>query len=383
MDNLLLSPSLGITKRLLLLSGDGTAVKEVVKKYFKMSKPPAPEILEGKAITSDVDRGINKVYVVKNGMKHWISSPEEFVRLGFKGEDIQRLPESMINAISEGNAIGETVYDIRFGICSPFIHGRGIEIGAGPHPQSLPDGANCEYFDKRDDRELDEYFGDETGENVKLKVYPIEKISERFPKQADFLIAHNVLEHSSNPIRTLIDWHSYVKDSGTLILSLPYHECCPDKGRNPAPFEHIVCDYLLDRDDLNYESKEHIYSYIMGWIDEGGFKGKSKFEVSGSSHQCAKSENNDLHWHVYTEDVLQKIIQFSALCSRKNVSFERIAAPYKNDKDCRTTCEIIIIYRIFNAKLPSIDSSLMHDINNLRNSFSDALEVLNEVSRNF
>ena len=357
-------------------------MKVFVKKLFKMLKPPAPENLEGVAITSDVDRGTNKVYVVKNGMKHWISSPDEFVRLGFKGEDIQRLPESIINAIPEGKAIGITAYDIRFRICSPFIHGRGIEIGAGPHPQSLPDGATCEYFDKRDGRELDEYFRDETGGDVKFKVYPLERFSERFPHHADFLIAHNVLEHTSNPIHTLIDWHNYVKDNGTLILSLPYYECCPDKGRNPAPFEHVLFDYLLDRNDLSYESKEHVYSYIMGWADEGGFKGKSKLEVAGFAHQCAKSENNDLHWHVYTEDVLQKIIQFSALCSRKNVSFERIAAPYKNGKDCRTTCEIIVIYRIFNAKFLSIDSSLMHDINNLKNSFSDALAILNEVSGN-
>jgi len=291
-------------------------VKVYVKKFFKHLKPPAPETLEGKAITSEVDRGTNKVYVVKNGMKHWISSSEEFVRLGFKGEDIQRLPESMINEIPEGNTIGITAYDIRVRICSPFIHGRGIEIGAGPHPQSLPDGATCEYFDKRDNQELDEYFADDTGESIKLKVYPLEKISERFPNHADFLIAHNVLEHSSNPIRTLIDWHNYVKDNGTVILSIPYNECCPDKGRNPAPFEHILFDYLLDRNDLSYESKEHIYSYIMGWIDEGGFKGKDKFEVASHSHQCARSEINDLHWHVYTEDILQKMIQFSALCSK-------------------------------------------------------------------
>jgi len=357
-------------------------VKVYVKKFFKHLKPPAPETLEGKAITSEVDRGTNKVYVVKNGMKHWISSSEEFVRLGFKGEDIQRLPESMINEIPEGNTIGITAYDIRVRICSPFIHGRGIEIGAGPHPQSLPDGATCEYFDKRDNQELDEYFADDTGESIKLKVYPLEKISERFPNHADFLIAHNVLEHSSNPIRTLIDWHNYVKDNGTVILSIPYNECCPDKGRNPAPFEHILFDYLLDRNDLSYESKEHIYSYIMGWIDEGGFKGKDKFEVASHSHQCARSEINDLHWHVYTEDILQKMIQFSALCSRKNVYFERIAAPHKNDNDCKTTCEIIVIYQIFSTKFSSIDSSLMHEINNLRNSFSNALEILNELGGN-
>lgn len=106
-----------------------------------MSKFPAQKALKGKAIASDVDRGTNKVYVVKNEMKHWISSPEEFVRLGSKEEYVQRLPASMVNAIPEGNAIGVTAYDLKFRICSLLIHGRGIEIRAWLHPLSLPDGA--------------------------------------------------------------------------------------------------------------------------------------------------------------------------------------------------------------------------------------------------
>jgi len=314
--------------------------------------------LENELIVSDELRDFNKVYLVKEGEKRWIMSPTAFEKLGFKWKNIKKIPLSILNKIPEGAPIGESTYDIRYRMVAPFLSGRGIEIGAGVNPQRLPKGVACEYFDKRNEEKLLEYFG----ENSKIKTYPMTQFSYQFPLLADFLIAHNVLEHCSNPINMLVEWHNFVKHGGTVVLSVPYHECCPDKGRNVSPFDHILLDYLLERNDDSFESREHIYSNIMGWIDDGGFKDKSKFEVAQSAHQCAKAKENDLHWHVFSEDVLKTSIQFSALIEGKSVCFEKVSAPYKTDNDYKTECEIIVIYHILNEKTQSIDEMLKQEL---------------------
>jgi len=324
--------------------------------------------LENELIVSDEKRDFNKVYLVKEGEKRWIMSPTAFEKFGFKWENIKKIPQSIINKIPEGSPIGESTYDIRYRMVGSFLSGKGIEIGAGVNPQRLPKGITCEYFDKRDDGELLKYFG----ENSKIKTYPFTQFSHHFPELADFLIAHNVLEHCSNPISTLIEWHNFVKHGGTVVLSVPYHECCPDKGRNVSPFDHILLDYLLERNDDSFESREHIYSNIMGWIDDGGFKDKSKFEVAQSAHQCAKAKENDLHWHVFSEDVLKMAIQFSALISGKNIIFERVSAPYKKDIVEKTDCEIIVIYRIYNEKIQTMDVMLKQELERTTHLLNEA-----------
>jgi SAM-dependent methyltransferase len=324
--------------------------------------------LENELIESDEKKDFNKVYWVKNGEKRWIMHPGIFEKLGFKWENIKKIPQSIIDTILEGLPIGESVRDNRYRMAEPFLSGRGIEIGAGMNPQRLPEGVVCEYFDKRNDEEFLKYFA----ENSKIKTYPMTEFSLYFADLSDFLIAHNVLEHCSNPISTLIGWHNLVKHGGTVIISVPYHECCPDKGRNVSPFDHILLDYLLERNDDSFESREHIYSNIMGWIDDGGFKGKSKLEVAQSAHQCAKAEVNDLHWHVFSEDVLKMIIMFSALITGKNIIFERVAAPYKTDIVEKTDCEIIMVYRIYNEIPQSIDGVLKQELEKTRHLLNAA-----------
>jgi len=324
--------------------------------------------LENELIISDEKHGFNRIYLVKNGEKRWIMSPTTFEKLGFKWENIKKIPESIINRIPEGAPIGESTPDIRYRMAEPFLSGRGIEIGAGLNPQRLPSGVACEYFDTRNDRELLKYFG----ENSKIKTYPVTQFSNHFPDLADFLIAHNVIEHCSNPISTLIEWHTFVKQGGTIVLSIPHHECCPDKGRNVSPFDHILLDFLFGRNDDSFESREHIYSFILGWIDNGGFKNKNKFEVAECAHQCAHAKENDLHWHVFSEDVLKMTIRFSALIAGNNIYFERISAPYKTDVAEKTECEIIAIYRVYNERTQSLDAALKQELEKTRHLLKNA-----------
>ena len=117
----------------------------------------------------------------------------------------------------------------------------------------------------------------------------------------------------------------------------------------------------------------------MGWIDDGGFKDKSKFEVARSAHQCAQAKENDLHWHVFSEDVLKMAIQFSALMTGNYIVFERVSAPYKTDAIERTDSEIIVIYRVYKEKTQIIDVQLRQELERTRQLLNTAQKKIASV----
>ena len=270
---------------------------------------------------------------------------------------------------------------VRYELTQFLIKGRGIEIGAGAYPHPLPEGARCEYFDKRTEKELAGLFG--VNESSIRKVYSLEVVRERFPDKADFLIAHHVLEHISDPIRALIEWNSYVKDGGMFVISVPDADYCPDKGRLVSTFEHVLMDYFLGRDDDSFESREHIYSFVMGWIDDGFAKNMNKFDVAKKAHECARAQKNDLHWHAFNEELLRKIIATAAFFGNRSIRIEATATPYSADKKRRTTNEIICAYRIENiledAAPDFFAEQISREIRHVRKKFVNALEKINKV----
>lgn len=278
-----------------------------------------------------------KIYLIECSEKRLVTSPDILKNLAIKTDDIINISDKELQFIPEGKPFGIDCNMIRYKLSKEFLKGRGLEIGAGAYPQQIPEGVFCEYFDKKNENERD----------IK-KTYSLKAFRERFPHGADFLIAHNVLEHTSNPIKTLIEWNDYVKPGGNVVISVPHVNYCPDKGRLIPSFEHILLDYLLDRDDNSFESREHIYSFIMGWIDEGFAKDKDKFYIAQKAHECAKAKENDLHWHAFDEDLFEKVVKASALFGNKNIIIECTAMPGHSDKKYNTTGEIICIYCINN-----------------------------------
>jgi predicted SAM-dependent methyltransferase len=270
---------------------------------------------------------------------------------------------------------------VRYELTRPLIKGQGIEIGAGANPHPLPVGAVCEYFDKRTEKELAGLFGVE--ESSIHKVYSLEVVHERFPDKADFLIAHHVLEHISDPICALIEWNSYVKDGGVVVVSVPDADYCPDKGRLIPTFEHVLMDYFLERYDDSFESREHIYSFVMGWIDDGFAKDMNKFDIAKKAHECAKAQKNDLHWHAYNEELLRKIILTAPHFGNQSIRIEATATPYSEENERRTSNEIIYVYRIDNVlKDASTDlfaQQIIGEIKQVRTKFISALNKINKV----
>jgi predicted SAM-dependent methyltransferase len=263
--------------------------------------------------------------------------------------------------------------EIRYLVSAPYLHGKGIEIGAGMSPQRLPSGVVCEYFDKRTASEISALFG-VSEEEVRIDVHTLDSFWSRFPEGADFVIAHHVLEHCSNPLAVLIEWQSYLKNEGTLVISVPEAERCPDAGRLIPRIEHLLEDYVFARGDDSFESREHIYSFVMGWIDKGFAEGKSKFEIAQITHQCARAPRNDLHWHAFNKRLLMEVIFASSRISGNKMEIKAVAAP--DDKEFPTEMDVICVCKVHPCKTPG---KLGKKIGEFRKSLSGLVKTLSPV----
>ena len=206
--------------------------------------------------------------------------------------------------------LGENDSENRLTIGNQYVRGSGFEIGAGAAPSHYEAITELTFIDKRDLSELETLFGGK----VPYQVIDLETAQSRTKSSpADFVIAHHVLEHTPNPIHTLIEWFSLLRAGGRFFLSIPSDSSIWEAERIPTPIEHIVDDFLFERNGDDYESKGHVLSFIDQWTavdpdsvwyakdDVGQFVAVSLSELQRSEH--------DLHWHTYTAPVARMTIE--------------------------------------------------------------------------
>src|SRR5436853_732291 len=183
---------------------------------------------------------------------------------------------------------------IRRNFAADLIAGHGVEIGAGAFPQALPPEATAAQYDLRDATELRGLFGTET-----IPVRPIAELRSDFPAGADFLIAHNVLEHAPDPIGELIRWNACVRESGVVVLSLPHYLYCPDARRRVAPPLHLLEDYREATDGSDFVSCDTGASFALGWWEDfcRHHNTQSIAEFSRLALDNLAGDRPDFHWH--------------------------------------------------------------------------------------
>ena len=234
---------------------------------------------------------------------------------------------------------------IRVNLLDPFLRGgmQCAEIGAGPYPQKLPDNVDVVYFDKRNEEELREYF--KTGVSSVLKsVLPVEEMPE-YKSSFDVVIAHHVLEHSPNPVETLIAWNALLKNGGYMCLSVPDARKCFDRERLPPSPQHIIHDYVFQRSMDDFESREHIYNFINAWRNDPFFGPLDKNEIADLAYQSVNSSVNDCHWHAFNKELLLSVVYFASYFSGRGVEVKAFFDG-EGDKAAQMSNDLIVIYRI-------------------------------------
>ncbi|MEZ5854610.1 MAG: hypothetical protein R3D67_07605 [Hyphomicrobiaceae bacterium] len=194
-----------------------------------------------------------------------------------------------------------------------FCVGRGVELGPGQRPTKVGPGSELVFVDKRSPEELKAYFNSPD-------IVAGKRLEEFEPGSFDFLIAHHVLEHSSNVLEELILWFSRIKPHGLVFLSVPDKRHTPDGTRLETPPGHFLLDYIAGVNDSSFESREHIYSFLWGWSEVGGLAGKSKQEASQMVANATRSPTNDLHWHVFDAATLKFVVATAAKLAGRTAS---------------------------------------------------------------
>jgi len=226
------------------------------------------------------------------------------------------------------------------------IAGQGAEIGAGAYPQALPSGAKAAHYDLRDADQLKVLFGTET-----IPVRPISKLRSDFPSGADFLIAHNVLEHTPDPIGELIRWNACVREGGVVLVSLPHYLYCPDARRSVPPLSHLIDDYINATDGADFVSREHGASFALGWWED--FCRYNQTESIETFSQLAldnlKDVRPDFHWHAFDSNLAIQIVISASLLSGTRIELLRCWRP----ELAQSVGDILIAYRILHRSDPS------------------------------
>jgi len=279
------------------------------------------------------------------------------------------------------NRLGRlTTHEQRGLLVAPFLSGRGLEFGAGIAPQRLRPDTECIYFDKRSRSELAALFKVE--ESVVPPVEHFEALPDLFPNGADFLIAHHVLEHLSNPIGALVQWLSWLKEESLLVLSFPEAKCCLDRERLIPPLEHLLLDYFLVRDDNSFESREHIFSFILGWREAGVRKNMDATQLTANCFHCAKMEHNDLHWHAYNHALAADLIRSSLIFAGRGGLFELIAYPNHPDENLRTSLDLLFVVRLVRQSR-IFDTNLTEEERSLRSKLAQFRERIAKILARF
>jgi SAM-dependent methyltransferase len=310
-------------------------------------------------VTAASGRDAGRIYLVADGVKRWILSPDVFLARGHRFEDVETVDPVEIETIPTSPVVigaepsPEAFQKPRLRASAPFLRGRGLEIGAGMNPQWLPSGVACERFDLRGAAEIARLESATREHGLRPDevpaVHAVEEIPRRFPDGADFVLAHNVLEHCADPIGTLLAWCSHLRSGGVLVVSVPDHDHCPDAGRLVAPLEHLVADHLLVRDGDAFESREHAYSCAAGWMNFWeDWLPLDRRTLAERLHAMAAMPALDVHWHAFTPLLLDELLQATSLLAPRALRLLAWADP-ASPGDGATAGDVIAVLRVGDA----------------------------------
>jgi len=127
-------------------------------------------------------------------------------------------------------------------------------------------------------------------------------------RQYDFILSSHSLEHTSNPVRALKEWMRVVKPGGAVIVLLPDYRHTFDHRRNPTPIEHMLQDYVLEKDETDSTHLDEILK----------LHDLSRDPAAGSPDQFRKRslrnfENRCLHHHVFDEHNSRELLEAAGL----------------------------------------------------------------------
>ncbi len=121
------------------------------------------------------------------------------------------------------------------------------------------------------------------------------------PGTFQFLLSEHVLEHITNPIKTLKEWIRVIQPGGHLFLFLPHKERTNDQFRKTTPLEHLIEDFSKD---IPYNDPSHFDEWKRNVIEKG-------LMPPHYSHMEKKEllDSASIHHHAWTDQEICKLLK--------------------------------------------------------------------------
>jgi hypothetical protein len=115
-------------------------------------------------------------------------------------------------------------------------------------------------------------------------------------------------------------------------------------------------DYALDRKFTDFEAREHIASFCLGWASSWRDLDRDQFASRALEH--TGRDDNDVHWHANDRMTWGKVVSAAILASNCGAEFLRIV-DMESEPPFTTQGDVIFIYRLnkkANASVTGISS---------------------------
>lgn len=188
------------------------------------------------------------------------------------------------------------LHAIRSYFANKYLTGDGYEIGALTSPVAFVDpSVKVQYIDYLTRGESSEKCNVPYEHCVEVDIIADgNNLDSIESESAFFVISNHVLEHSPNPIGTVLEWLRVLRDGGKLFISVPHYKFNEfDFERNPVGLDHFVSDFknfgVKDVQEIHVD--EHVV--LIDGIDKNN---KKLFE--DRKKEILKS-NLHTHFHVF------------------------------------------------------------------------------------
>lgn len=147
------------------------------------------------------------------------------------------------------------------------------------------------------------YYKDRTGKNFIMEATDLNKIPDN---TYDIILSSHSLEHIANPIKALKEWSRVSTKDGLLILSVPKKDEMFDHRRPYTTLKHLLLDY---ENNVGEDDSTHFQEILeLHDIDMDPWAGSYLNFVQRSLDNF---NNRALHHHVFNEDLIKKLLNFS------------------------------------------------------------------------
>ena len=147
---------------------------------------------------------------------------------------------------------------------SAWLHGTGIEVGAGSRPFHVRDELNVLYGDIRDNEGLKKYFGDSAqlfGGDTRIDAQTFAGIPDQ---SIDFVITGHVIEHLFDPIGSIEQTMRVIKIGGIYLLAVPDLRFTFDQKRPETTLDHVMRDYSDGGEGTKIQAYEEVAHFNHG-----------------------------------------------------------------------------------------------------------------------